>query len=208
MQNWDQTLLSQYASSPTIVSLLESFNDAIDPSADLTAFYNNIWNVSTAVGSGLDIWGAIVGVSRYLEVDAPRNYFGFNEALIPPPEAQTFPPLSWRDVTLPTPNNAGIFYSGYQDGSTYELPDPDYRKLILVKAAANISNLSVPAINALLRAEFSDSGKRIYVQDNLNMTYQYVYSAPLTAVEIAIIVNSGVFPRPAGVQLLSFTLEE
>ena len=76
---WQQTILSQYDASPTLLSMIESFNDAIDPTANIAAFYENIWNVNTANGYGLDVWGQIVGVSRYLQVSA-SNYLGFDEA--------------------------------------------------------------------------------------------------------------------------------
>lgn len=79
MQNWNETLLSQYCDSPTITGMLQSFNDAVDPSQDIANFYTNIWNVATAVGNGLDIWGQIVGVSRYLQIPS-TPYLGFEEA--------------------------------------------------------------------------------------------------------------------------------
>jgi hypothetical protein len=66
MQNWSQTLLSKFAGSPILVSLISSFNAAIDPVSNLQAFLQYIWNVRTAVGYGLNVWGAIVGVSRVI----------------------------------------------------------------------------------------------------------------------------------------------
>ncbi len=48
--------------SPTIV--------LIDPTADLNAFYDLVWNVATAQGWGLDVWGRIVGVTRNLNIPA------------------------------------------------------------------------------------------------------------------------------------------
>ena len=48
------TLLEQYASSPTIVGMINSMNLAIDPSVDIQNFYTNIWNIKTAVGYGLE----------------------------------------------------------------------------------------------------------------------------------------------------------
>ena len=61
MRNLKDTVISQYAHSPVMLSLIQSWNDAIDTAADLQAFYDTVWNVSTAQGFGLDIWGAIVG---------------------------------------------------------------------------------------------------------------------------------------------------
>ncbi len=64
MNNVTQTVISQYANSPTITALIESMNAAIDPSVDIDNFWAYVWYVDTAQGFGLDIWGRIVGVSR------------------------------------------------------------------------------------------------------------------------------------------------
>lgn len=192
---WTQTLLSQYVDSPTITSLLSFYNDAVDPSLDIFNVYNNIWNVLTAVGNGLDIWGKIVGVSRYLNTNTSGTYFGFEEAL--------------SGLTGSQPFNQAPFYLGSTATTTYTLSDEQYRRLILVKAAFNISNNTVPSINELLRIEFgtpTSGGNEPYGQawviDNLNMSLTYYLEFIPTEAQIAIITNSGVFPRPAGVQLI------
>ena len=151
MDNWSQTLLSRYADKPILCALISSFNAAMDPGADIAAFQEYIWNVNTAVGYGLDVWGTIVGVSR----------------VIP-----STPPLT--------------------------LDDDDFRTLILVKAAANIGNVTIPTLNALLSEIFADSGQ-VFVQDNLNMTLTYVFLFQPSQAQLAIVQNSGVLPRPAGV---------
>ena len=191
---WQQTILSQYNSSPTLMGMIESFNDAIDPSQDIANFYKNIWNVNTAVGNGLDIWGQIVGCSRYLQINA-SNYLGYKEAYTAPTAS-----------TGPQPFNQAPFASGNPATTTFALSDSQYRQLIMVKAAANISNLSIPAINALLRAEFginngTDPYGNAYVQDLGGMAFNYYLNFIPSAVQIAIINNSGVFPRPAGVKV-------
>jgi hypothetical protein len=38
MINWDETLLSQYGDSPTLKGIIESFNDAVDPAANIADF--------------------------------------------------------------------------------------------------------------------------------------------------------------------------
>jgi len=194
MMSWDETLLSQYVDSPTLVGLLQSFNDAVDPTIDIANFYSNIWNIATAVGNGLDIWGQIVGVSRYLQVSA-SNYLGFEEAYTAPTAS-----------TGPQPFGQAPFGSGTALTTTFALADAQYRRLILVKAAANISNLSIPSINALLQAEFSTSDGinpygSAYVINSGSMSFQYHLTFVPSAVQIAIINNSGVFPRPAGVSV-------
>ena len=55
---------SQYASAVRITALLQSAKDHILPDADIALFYDNVFNVLTAKGWGLDVWGNIVGVTR------------------------------------------------------------------------------------------------------------------------------------------------
>lgn len=188
MKNVSETLLSQYANSPTIVSLIESFNDAIDPSIDLDNFYNYVWNVDTAQGFGLDIWGKIVNVSRKLELTNEEAYLGFNEAL--------YDPAVYSD---PRPFDSGIFYTGVQSGTyVYTLSDTTYRRLIMVKAMANITDCTAPNLNRLLSYLFEGRG-RCYVQDLGDMQMRYVFEFPLSIIEYSIMVNTNVVPRPAGV---------
>ena len=193
MQNWDQTLLSQYCDSPTLDGLLSSFNSAVDPSTDIANFYLNIWDVQTAVGNGLDIWGAIVNVSRYLQIPGSENYLGFEEAYLAPYAS-----------TGPQPFGQAPFFTTINSTTTYALTDEVYRKLILIKAAVNIGNLSVPQINSLLRQFFGESiaGSPygiVYVIDTLNQGFTYHFNFVPNALQLAIVQNSGVFPRPAGV---------
>jgi Protein of unknown function (DUF2612) len=155
MQNWTQTLLSRFASSPILVSLISSFNAAMDQTANINAFLQYIWDVRTAVGYGLNVWGKIVNVSRTIPSTLP-----------------TIPPIT--------------------------LGDADYQTLILVKAAANIGNATIPTLNKLLRLIFAGSGQ-VFVQDNLNMTLTYVFLFQPTIEQLAIVKNSGALPRPAGV---------
>lgn len=68
MRDVEQTILSQYGNSATITKLIQNMNACIDPRADIDNFYNTVWNVTTAKGFGLDIWGRIVGLptGRYI----------------------------------------------------------------------------------------------------------------------------------------------
>lgn len=187
MQNWSETLLSQYAASPTITALIESINDAIDPESDINAIYQNLFDISTAVGQGLDNWGQIVGVSRNLEVTQSPTYFGFQEAFTVPTETTGVQPFGQAPM-----------YNGPLSTKVYTLSNNDYRQLILVKAAANISNLTAASVNYLLTTLFKDYG-RAYVQDTGGMSQRFVFEFTPTAVQLAIITNSGVIPRSAGV---------
>ena len=176
-----ETVISQYANSPTLVQLVRNMDAYINPRADMDAFYSMVWNVDTAQGFGLDIWGRIVGVSRNLQYfGGGGSYFGFRQG-----KGQPF-------------NQAPMRY-GYTDFiQNVTLADADYRTLIMLKAMANISSCTAPALNQLLRNLFAQRG-RCYVQDTGAMTMHYVFEFRLTATEQAIFSGSGVFPRPAAV---------
>lgn len=181
MENVEQTIISQYANSPTIVQLIQNMNQYIDPTTNFEDFYNFVWNVDTAQGFGLDIWGRIVNISRTLQIPADPLYFGFEEAL---PGSYAF--------------NDQPFYNGPGATQSYVLSNDAYRQLILVKALANISATTAPAINQILQNLFANDG-RCYVIDDGNMQMHYVFEFLLSPYQFAIMTTSGALPHGAGV---------
>jgi len=175
------TIASQYSNSPTLLQLIESMSQYFDPAADFTAFYDAIWNIDTANDQGLSLWGKIVNVQRVLTVTGTLSNFAFDEQGL---TAQPF--------------GQAPFYAGESPTQTYVLTSVAYRNLILTKALANISAGSAQSINALLRNLFSARGK-CYVIDLGNMSMQFTFEFALRPYEIAIMTQSGVMPRPAGV---------
>lgn len=173
-------VISQYANSPILLTILENFCEAMDPWPLINEFYNFLWNVNTAVGYGLDVWGRIVGVTRVLEI-AEGRFMGFEEQ-----NGST------------DPFNTSPFFAGSQSGASFSLSDDAFRLLILVKALANITDGSTKSINTILRTLFSGNGNA-YVADNGNMTMTYTFDFPLSPVQSAIINQSGVLPRSTGV---------
>lgn len=182
MQNWRDTIISQYAQSPALLGLIEGFNQAVDPVANVNDFQRLVWNVATAEGYGLDVWGRIVGVGRVLKIQSRGRHFGFNEA---------------GNINI-TGFNVAPFYDGSALTQNHLLTDDGFRSLIYAKALANICDGSVAAINQVLLTMFPGRGG-CYVQDNLNMTMTYTFRFRLNSVESAIVSQSGVLPRPAGV---------
>lgn len=79
MIDYRQTVITQYRDSPTLMRLLDDWNDDIDPRAFFSAWLVNVWSIETATGYGLDIWGRIVGVSRIIKIQSGK-YLGFSEA--------------------------------------------------------------------------------------------------------------------------------
>lgn len=174
------TVISQYANSATLLELIADFADYIDPAANLDAFFNLVWNVDTAQGHGLDVWGRIVGVSRVLRLPSNVPYFGFEQSS----DAHSF--------------NEGVFYKGSEATQNFALSDTAYRRLILAKALANISDGSIASINQILVSLFSAYGN-CYVTDGGDMTMTYTFGSTLSVVDFAIVSQSGVLPRPVGV---------
>jgi hypothetical protein len=174
----------QYANSPRMVTISQAIEGYLDQSANIDAFYNVVWNIDTAQGFGLDIWGRIVGLEtgRFIQI-AAEDYFGFNTES----GAQ-----SWQ------PFNQGTFYTGPQQTQTYSLSDPAFRTLILAKALANIVRCTAPAINQVLNLLFPGRGN-CYVNDLGNMQMRYTFEFPLQPWELAVLVSGIALPRPAGV---------
>jgi len=204
--NWINTIISQYANSPILFQLIENINSYLDQTANIDNFYDAMFDIETAQGIGLDIWGKIVGVSRIIPVVSVGGYLSF---------AGTNPNGEFGQAP---------FYSGQTLTSNYALSDYAFRTLILAKALANISDNSIPSINQILLTLFPNRGPcyvfdgdtlgnyvlggyvdKGYVDgigiDNFSapMTMTYVFEFSLTSVEQAIVLNSGVLPRPSGV---------
>lgn len=178
-----QTVISQYANSPILMQMILNFQDCVDPTSRLDDFYDKVWNINTAEGYGLDVWARIVAVNRVLKLASGPPYFGFDEG---------------QDYQDFGPGGLGPFYSGGKLTDNYIMPDDGFRVLILAKAFSNICDGSTKAINRLLLTLFGGSGKS-YVRDNLDMTFDYVFEFPLSALQAAILTQSGVFPKPTGV---------
>lgn len=174
------TVASQYANSPTLRQLIDSMQQYFDPTTNFDDFYNYVWNVDTAQGFGLDIWGKIVSVGRDLTIAADISFFGFSESTYAP----TFGYSSFYDVTAAT--------------QTYTLSDDAYRALILTKAMSNVSSSTPASINQLLQNLFPNRG-RCYVRDDGSMQMTFVFEFLLNPYERAVLEQSGVVPRPAGV---------
>lgn len=192
MLNVEQTILSQYAQSATLVQLIQNMNSYIDPAANIQAFYNTVWNVDTAEGFGLDIWGRIVGLpnGRVVPIPGTAGAFGFKNTDIP---------ADWQNFgNVNQAGTGGPFFNGEVTTGGYKLNDPSFKVLILTKALANIVATTAPALNQLIRNLFPGRG-RCYTLDLGKMKMRFVFEFKLTTIEYAILAYSGVLPSPGGV---------
>jgi len=173
---WEKTIQSQYSNSPHMKGLVEKFANKINPNPEIKDFYDNIFNPLTAQGIGLDIWGEIVGVGRYLEVDE-GEYFGFLNSNLHPFDQEPFV---------------------YKEGNTrlYKLQDNAYRELIFLKAYANIGEATLPALKFVANALF----KRATVIDKHDMSVRVLFlTYDIPAYSYAIFRKYGLMPLGAGV---------
>ncbi|MDN6042118.1 MAG: DUF2612 domain-containing protein [Acetobacter orientalis] len=184
MRDVQKTVLSQYSCAPTLNALIEAWNQTLDPTRLIETWFTNIWNLDTAQGYGLDVWGRIVGVERVLTLSTD-SFFGFAEP---------------QDLTL-QPFNAAPWYSGTQTTSNYRLSDEAFRQLINAKALANITDGSITSLNAILMTLFAGQGD-VWVADTGTMTLTYTFNFAPSAVQVSLIQSSGVLMRPAGVRVI------
>lgn len=183
MKDIQKTLMSQYANSPAICAIIEGINECIDPSSAIDSFYDTAWNIYTAKGFGLDIWGRIVGVNRVVRMADPNGeVFGFNTS------QKSFYPFNQRP-----------FSSSGSNLAAYRLPDEQYRFLILIKAFANIIDATVLNINKFLKFAFSG---RSYCLITASMQTTYVFDFKLSAFERYMIYSFNILPRPCGVKAI------
>lgn len=173
------TIQSQYANSPALLTFIEEWADAINQDVNIEQFKRLIWNVTTANSQGLDIWGRIVGVDRNVKTtDVEGEFFGFTEGFTPFDNA----PFTGQGTTF----------------GSYKLRDEPYRKLIMIKAMANIVNATAPNINKLLQYIFKDRGRSMFLITG-HMTARYYFDFILSPLEKKIVFDLQLLPRPCGV---------
>jgi len=97
------------------------------------------------------------------------------------------------------PGGQGVWYSGVPNTNNFILSDSAFRLLIYAKALANISSGSIQSINQILINLFPNQGGNAYVTDGQNMTMTYTFNWALTPVQLAIVSQAGILPKPVGV---------
>ena len=170
--------MRQYGSSPIINQIVEFLGQNFDYQDVIDSFYDICWNIDTAQGFWLDVWGRKVGVSRVIRIPVDINYVGFNPYFETLGFGQLYGLLS-------------------DDQQNYYLSDDNYRILILAKAFSNITDCSTPELNQLLKILFP--GQLAYVSNLFSMVMVYVFAFTVTVAQRAIITGANVLPHPSGV---------
>lgn len=175
----EKTIMSQYANSPRLLAIINGLWDGLDPSKFTAEFYRLVMSIPTANSYGLDVWGRIVGANRTVTFPNPdEQYFGFTDGFYP--------------------FNVRPFSSTGESSGAWELSNDAYRELILMKALSNIAYATAPNINALMKAMFKAP---CYCIIPGHMKMQYVFEFELTPYQRHLVYNSGILPRPCGVEI-------
>lgn len=184
---WKDTILTQYSASEKLLSIIDTFNQAVSLDDFTDEFIAKVWDLTTCETFGLDMWGKIVGVSRYITAPIESSSFGFSEA-------------DDSDPDYPTPFNESPFFGGIQETTNVRLGNDAYRTLIFCKAFTNISIATIPEINRFLRMLFYQRG-RAYCVNYRDMTMGMTFEFELAPYEESILTNYDVTPIPSGVLL-------
>ncbi|WWQ12960.1 structural protein [Ralstonia phage PQ43W] len=156
-------------------------------------------NAGTAVTPNSGAVFYVAGVAT-----TPSSQSGTSVTFSPAPASGAA--ITWTGTFSQTGTNwkpwsTSPFYGGASGSTTaFPLQDTYFRKLLLVKAAANIASCDVGSLNALMRSMFGDRG-RCYVgyDPAVPMHIGYHFEFIPTPVE-ASIIQSGLFPIPAGMK--------
>lgn len=182
---WEDTILTQYSASKKLLSIIDTFNQAVNLDDFTDEFINKVWDLTTCETFGLDMWGKIVGISRYINEPIESSSFGFSEADDAHPD-------------YPTPFNESPFFGGIQETTNVRLGDDAYRTLIFCKAFTNISLVTIPEINRFLKILFYQRGGA-YCVNYRDMTMGITFEFELDPYEESILTNYEVTPIPSGV---------
>lgn len=159
-----------------------------DPSVDLTRHifwqYNNSPNINALIS-------------------ARQNWFNINHVQF------------WQNwvnnvLNIKTANDYGLSIWGallqvprtYNvNGENVNLTTNQYRTVLLARLRLFKTRATVPEINKLLKFLFGDYGKA-YVVDNYDMTMTYHFNFNLSDLQLAVLQNVTLLPRPAGVKII------
>ncbi|EAS3168156.1 hypothetical protein DOV11_03915 [Salmonella enterica] len=184
---WEDTILTQYSASKKLLSIIDTFNQAVSLDDFTDVFIKKVWDLTTCESFGLDMWGKKVGVDRYITAPIESTSFGFGEA-------------DDSDPDYPTPFNDAPFFGGVQETTNVRLGDDAYRTLIFCKAFTNISIATIPDVNKFLKILFYQRG-RAYCVNYRDMTMGITFEFELAPYEESILTNYNVTPVPSGVQV-------
>lgn len=165
-------MISQYANSPKFLKLVNGLKEKFDNAQTVEDWFRIVYNIKTATGYGLDIWGLILNRGR-----------------------------DFTYVNQQTQQETYIYLKGAQtiDGTPFTATqiEDTYRTILLLRAMGNITNASIKSLNEMLQFYFQQRG-RMYVYEYDTMKIRYVFEFYVNKLEKSIF-QSDIMPKPTGV---------
>ena len=181
----NETIQSQYSDSPHLKLLVNSFWDCLNPEADIESIYNNMINLDTAIGIGLDVWGRIVAIGReYVAVSEDNHYLGFK------------PPVGIENERLGTFNEQPFYMPV---NGKVRLSDGAYRTYILIKAMINVGDSTLASINYMLKELFPQN--EIYCLHVDTMVLRLVIKEYISEADKQALLNLPWLPAGVGLEI-------
>lgn len=147
----------------------------------IKSLLNDNLSISTAKGVGLDLWGNLLHLSRYIPSDKGDNYAYFN----------------FNSKNFKT--NGGLIFYNANRPNYGTLDDLYYRQLLLIVYQGYFLNSSIPTLNQFTLESLADYGS-VYVRDSTDMSYQvYLFNSQIPKWLNFMMSNYDILPRPAGV---------
>ena len=147
----------------------------------IKSLLNDNLSISTAKGIGLDLWGNLLHLSRYIPSDKGDNYAYFN-----------FNTKNFK-------SNGGLIFYNANRPNYGTLDDFYYRQLLLIVYQGYFLNSSIPTLNQFTLESLADYGS-VYVRDSTDMSYQvYLFNSQIPKWLNFMMTNYDILPRPAGV---------
>ena len=147
----------------------------------IKSLLNDNLSISTAKGVGLDLWGNLLHLSRYIPSDKGNNYAYFN----------------FNSKNFKT--NGGLIFYNANKPNYASLDDLYYRQLLLILYQGYFLNSDIPNLTLFSRESLSTYGD-LYIRDSLKMDWQiYVFNSKIPAWLNFMMSNFDILPRPAGV---------
>lgn len=176
----------QYENSPKLNLLIDELRQVL--SIDVEEFRKNFFDIRTCKRDGLNNWGRILNVSRYVK-------------------SFLFGPTLWLDQLTNETMVDGVDYENFDNGSfcpeepevdLVELDDESYRLLLIFTYQRMITDSSLKSINKMLKLYFAGRGI-CYAIPTDKMELTYVFEFTLQPWEYSLLRYHDVLPTPAGV---------
>lgn len=147
----------------------------------ITTAFNDVVNLQTAVGAGLDMWGKVLGFPRYIPIDGET-------------------PKDWKNFNFYDTYFKKLKFKNYSDVAFVGLPDYNYRLILLLLKAQQSITPNIKSIDLLVNEIFTQLEINIIVKDTTDMSYiTYIFKKEVPDWLGWILKHYDILPRPAGV---------